>query len=146
MLIPEKFFSHQYINLAMPTLESKVNFLFLSSAQFFSCSRYFDFSYLLSSAQVSLDCATLGHQINRWKDSSLFKVYQVYSLIYSVSCFRYAKPVAMPKKDSIAQPFHNVDFKRTCLKLFAKIAVRRRSRWSNILTKLQFQSSNLAKI
>ena len=45
-------FSHKYIILAMLTLESKVNFL-LSS--YLCC---FDFSYSLSSAQVSLDFAT----------------------------------------------------------------------------------------
>ena len=35
----------------------------------FSCSCCFDFSYPLSSAQFSLDCATLDGQINRWKAS-----------------------------------------------------------------------------
>ena len=34
-----------------------------------SCSCCFDFSYPLSSAQFSLDCATLDGQINRWKPS-----------------------------------------------------------------------------
>ena len=49
----------------MLTLESKVNNF--SSAPLFSCSCCFDFSYPLSPAQVSVDCAILGRQINRWK-------------------------------------------------------------------------------
>ena len=51
--------------LVMLTLESKVNNF--SSASLFSCSCCFDFSYPLSPAQVSVDCAILGRQINRWK-------------------------------------------------------------------------------
>ena len=70
MLIPEKrFFSHKYIILAMITLQNKVNFL-LFLLHDFKCSYYFDFSYPLSSAQVSLDRATLYRQINRWKAST----------------------------------------------------------------------------
>ena len=70
MLIPEKrFFSHKYIILAMITLQNKVNFL-LFLLHDFKCSYCFDFSYPLSSAQVSLDRAALYRQINRWKAST----------------------------------------------------------------------------
>ena len=70
MLILEKnFFSHKYIILAMITLQNKVNFL-LFLLHHFKCSYCFDFSYPLSSAQVSLDRATLYRQINRWKAST----------------------------------------------------------------------------
>ena len=47
----------------------QIELLALFSASFFSCSCCFDFSYPMSSAQVSLDCATLDHQINQWKAS-----------------------------------------------------------------------------
>ena len=57
-----------YPSYADPGEQSKL--LVLSSASFFDCSYCFDFSYPLSSAQVSLDCATLDHQINRWKASA----------------------------------------------------------------------------
>ena len=50
------------------------------------------------------------------------------------------------KVDTEAEPFQEVDIKSTCLKLFAKIAVRWRSWWSNILAKLQVQTCNFAKI
>ena len=70
MLIPQKkFFSHRYIILAIITLENKVNLLLFSSASFFKYSYCFDFSYPLSSAQVSLDCGTLDRQINQCKAS-----------------------------------------------------------------------------
>ena len=63
-------FSHKYIILAMLTMftlpEEQSKLLVLSSASFFSCSLCFDFFYTLSSAQASLDCATLGRQINWW--------------------------------------------------------------------------------
>ena len=72
--------------------------LVLSSASLFSCSCCFDFSYPQSSAQVSLNCAALGRQMNQWEANGLFKVYSVYSPIYSKSCYRYAKPVAIPKR------------------------------------------------
>ena len=42
----------------------------LSSASFFSCFCWFDFSCTLSSAQASLDFTRLGRQINRWKASA----------------------------------------------------------------------------
>ena len=54
----------------MITLESEVNFLFFLLPHFLSCSCCFEFSYLLSSAKVSLGCATLGRQINQWKISA----------------------------------------------------------------------------
>ena len=50
----------------MITLESEVNFLFFLLPHFLS----FEFSYPLSSAKVSLGCATLGRQINQWKIST----------------------------------------------------------------------------
>ena len=43
--------------------------LVLSSSSFFNCSYCFDFSYPMSSAQFSLDCATLDCKINQWKAS-----------------------------------------------------------------------------
>ena len=43
---------------------------------------------------------------------------------YSNSCFRYAKPVVCQKQDPEVQHLQEVDVKITCLKLFAKIAVR----------------------
>ena len=72
MLIPEKkfFYSQKYIyypSYAYPREESK---LLLYSASFLNCSCCFDFPYPLSFAQVSLDCTTLGRQLNRWKASA----------------------------------------------------------------------------
>ena len=78
MVIPEKkiFLSQIYCtSYAYAGEQSKL--LVLCSASFFSYSCCFDFSYPLSSAQVSLDCATLGRQMNQWKASGLFKVYSV---------------------------------------------------------------------
>ena len=69
LILEKKLFSRKYIILAMRTLESEVNFLFFLLF-IFNCSCCFDFSYPLSSAQVSLDCATLGRQINQWKTCS----------------------------------------------------------------------------
>ena len=66
----EKIFSHKYSVLAMLTLLTQGKLLVLSSASFFNCSYFFDFSYPLSFAQVSLDCASIGCQINRWKGSA----------------------------------------------------------------------------
>ena len=56
--------SQIHASYAYPAEQSKL--LVLSSA----CSRCFDFSYLLSSVQVSLDCATLDRQINQWNPST----------------------------------------------------------------------------
>ena len=53
---------------AYPGEESKL--LICSSGSFFSCLCCFDFSYPLSSAQVSLDCGTLALQINQLKASA----------------------------------------------------------------------------
>ena len=64
------FFGHQYIILAMLTLESKVNFLFFLLLHFLVVCVALTFSYPLSFAQVSLDCATLGCQINWWRASA----------------------------------------------------------------------------
>ena len=60
--LKKKFFSHKCIILAMLSLESKLNFFFFLLHHFFSYSCYFDFSYPLSSVQVSLGCAKLGCQ------------------------------------------------------------------------------------
>ena len=58
----KKFYSQIYYpSYAHHGEQSKL--LVLSSAYFFSCC--FGFFYPLSSAQVSLDCATQDHQINR---------------------------------------------------------------------------------
>ena len=51
----------------MLNLESKVNFVFLLLHHFLVVFSCFDFSYSLSSAQVSLDYTKLGLQINQWK-------------------------------------------------------------------------------
>ena len=73
VLIPEKnlIYSQVYYptisNYAFPGEQSKP--LVLSSASVFNCSCCFDFSYPQSSAQVSLNCATLGVQTNRQKES-----------------------------------------------------------------------------
>ena len=53
----------------MLTLESKVNFFFLLH-HFLVVRVVLTFLYPLSSVQVSLDCATLGCQINRCKASA----------------------------------------------------------------------------
>ena len=47
-----------------PVEQSEFVLLFVSFFSFLCC---FDFSYPLLSVQVSLDCATLGHQINQRK-------------------------------------------------------------------------------
>ena len=65
--LKKRFFSHKYVIQAVLTLESKVIFIIISYVSFFNCFSCFDFSYPLCSAQVSLDCATLVRQINRWK-------------------------------------------------------------------------------
>ena len=61
MLIPEIFFCLQifYPSYAYPGERSK-----LFALSFYSLFSVFDFSYPLSSAQVSLDCAILGRQTN----------------------------------------------------------------------------------
>ena len=66
LILEKKFFSHKYIILATVRGEQS-KLLVFSSASFFTCSSCFDFSYQLSPARVSLDCATLGHHINLWK-------------------------------------------------------------------------------
>ena len=53
---------------AYPAEQSKL--LVLSSASFFNCWYSFDFSYPLSFTKVSLDCASLECQTNRWKAST----------------------------------------------------------------------------
>ena len=56
LILEKKSFSYRYIILAMITLPGEQSkLLVLSSASFFNSSYCFDFSYLLSSAQVSFD-------------------------------------------------------------------------------------------
>ena len=57
-----------YPSYAYPGNRSKLLTLF--PASFFSCLCCFDFSYSLSSEQISQDCTKLAHQINRWKPST----------------------------------------------------------------------------
>ena len=70
ILIPKKkgFLSQICPSYAYPAEKSKL--LVLCSTSFFICSYYFDFSYPLSLANVSLDCASLERQINQWKASN----------------------------------------------------------------------------
>ena len=65
MLIPENYFQSQICYPSYAGIGEQGKLLFLSSASFFSCLCCFDFSHALPSAQVLLDCATLGRQINR---------------------------------------------------------------------------------
>ena len=64
------FFSHKFIILDILTLESKLNFFFFLLHHCFCCSCCFEFSYALPFVQVSVDCATLGSQTNRWTASA----------------------------------------------------------------------------
>ena len=65
------FIGHKYIILVMLTLESKVTFLFFLLHHFLvDCVVLSFLSYLMSSVQVLLNCATLGCQINGWKASA----------------------------------------------------------------------------
>ena len=56
-----------YPSYAYPGKQGKLLFF---SASFFSSFYCFEFSYLLSSSQASLDCATLDGQINQLKAST----------------------------------------------------------------------------
>ena len=69
-LLKKNFFSQKYIIQAMLTMESKVNFFLFLLHQFLVACVVLTFlthvlCHVLYRSQV--DCATAGHQINKWK-------------------------------------------------------------------------------
>ena len=90
MLISEKFFilamfPFQIYYPSYVSLGEQSKLLVLSSALFFSCFCCFDVSYPLSSVQVSLDFATLGHQKKKKNNGRLGLQHRNMGFIFELS-------------------------------------------------------------